>query len=222
MKFSRLARIFELGMNVLELVTGLPQYGAMTDDEFMDWVSGQPGRYEFVHGFPLELMAGAKQDHAVAASNIITALSPIAKRHGCRTTGSDTYVKAGGNRRLPDIVVDCGPKDSSITHATKPTVVVEVLSDITSAIDHTDKLDDYQSHPDIGVVLLVDPMSVSVKVYRRQADAKWAPEKYEDLAEIIPLPEIEASLAMADIYDTLEPKPRFRTLPPRGSTGPQI
>ena len=200
---------------------GLPQYGTMTDDAFMDWVSGKTGRYEFVNGFPLELMAKAKQDHAVAASNILTALSPSAKRSGCRATGSDTYVKAGGNRRLPDVVVDCGPRDPNATHAITPTVIVEVLSDSTNAIDHTDKLDDYRSHPDIKVVFLVDPMSVSVKVYRRLADATWAPEKYEDLAEVIPLPEIDTSLAMSDIYDTLEPKLRFRTVAPTDSAGPE-
>lgn len=190
---------------------GLPQHETMTDDEFIDWVSGQDGRYELVNGFPLELTAGAKQDHAVAASNILTALAPSAKQQGCRATGSDTYVKAGVNSRLPDVVVDCGPRDPNATHAIRPTIVVEVLSDSTSAIDHTDKLDDYQSHPDIQVVLLVDPMTVSVKAYRRQADATWGPEKYEDLTDIIPLPEIDATLAMADIYDTLDPKPRFKT-----------
>lgn len=190
---------------------GLPKYEPMTDEEFMEWVAVQPGRYEFVNGYPLEMMAGAKQDHAVAASNILTSLAPSAKNQGCRATGSDTYVLAGGNRRLPDVVVDFGPKDSNATHATGPTVVVEVLSDSTNAIDHTDKLDDYQSHPDIRVVLLVDPSHVSVKAYRR-VDATWVPERYEDLADIIPLPEISASLALVDIYDTLDPKPRFKAI----------
>lgn len=200
---------------------GLPKYDPMTDEEFMDWVADQNGRYEFVSGCPLELVAGAKQDHAVVASNILTSLAPSAKTHGCRATGSDTYVLAGGNRRLPDVVVDCGPKDSNATHATGPTVVVEVLSDRTNAIDHTDKLDDYQSHPDIRVVLLVDPSHVSVKAYRR-VGAAWVPERYEDLAYIIPLPEISASLALVDIYDTLDPKPRFKATDLKPRAGPRV
>ncbi|MBC8130295.1 MAG: Uma2 family endonuclease, partial [Rhizobiaceae bacterium] len=90
------------------------------------------------------------------------------------------------------------------------TLVVEVASPGTSAIDTTDKLDEYQAHEDIRVIVFVDPDVVSVKVYRRDEQGLWHVEKYADLGQIVDLPEIGASLAMGDVYDTLNPASRPR------------
>ena len=190
---------------------GVPDLEAMSADVFFDWIERQDERYELADGIPIRMMAGAKQSHNVATSNVVVALAPTAKGKGCRTTSSDTAVRTGPfGVRYPDVVIDCGPPDPSAKEATRPTVVVEVSSPGTLAVDVTDKLDEYQSHDDIQVIMLVEPDVLSVKVYRRDNAGLWNVEKYDHLEQTVDLPEVGSAIALRDIYDTLDPLPRPR------------
>lgn len=190
---------------------GIPERGKMSADEFLDWNEKQAERHELVDGIPLRMMTGARQSHNVATSNIVVALAPSAKAKGCRTTFSDTAVRTGKHAvRYPDIVVDCGPPDPTAKEAIRQTIVVEVSSPGTLAVDLTDKLDEYRGHGDIRVIILVEPDVLSVKVYWRDADAAWIVERYDDPGQVVPLPEAGSTLSLGDIYDTLEPKARPR------------
>ncbi|WP_114948779.1 Uma2 family endonuclease [Microvirga calopogonii] len=181
----------------------------MTADEFFDWIERQSEPYELVDGIPVRTMAGARQSHNVATTNIVVALAPSATTKGCRTTSSDTAVRTGQyGVRYPDVIVDCGPPDPSAEEAARPTVVVEVSSPGTLAIDLTDRIDEYQAHDDIQVIMLVEPDVISVKVYRRDVHGLWTIEKYDDLEQSVDLPEVNSSIWLRDIYDTLEPKSR--------------
>jgi Uma2 family endonuclease len=183
----------------------------MTADEFFDWIEGQSEPHELVDGMPVRMMAGARQSHNVATTNIVVALASSAKTKSCRTTSSDTAVRTGQfGVRYPDVVVDCGPPDPSAKEAARPTVVVEVSSPGILAIDLTDKIDEYQAHDDIQVIMLVEPDVISVKVYRRDVHGLWTIEKYDELEQSIDLPEVNSSIRLRDIYDTLEPKSRPR------------
>ena len=188
---------------------GFPKLGPMTADAFLDWIETQSERYELVDGYPVKMMTGAKQSHNVVASNILLSIGPAAKARKCRPTANDTAVRTGPTAlRYPDVVVDCGPPNPSAREASRPTLVVEVSSPSTLTTDVTDKLDEYQRHADIRVIMFVEPDVVSIKVYRRDASGEWAIEKYGSLDDVIDLPEIGARLPLADIYDTLEPKLR--------------
>ncbi len=94
--------------------------------------------------------------------------------------------------------------------AESPTLVVEVSSPGTSSGDTTDKLDEYREHPAVRLIMFVEPSSVLVKLYRRDSEGAWGSEKYDDLASVIDMPEIGASLALSETYDTLMPRNRPR------------
>ena len=188
-----------------------PAHDRLSADEFLRWVSAEEDRFELVDGRVVRLMAGAKQSHNVATSNLVATLSPQGKRAGCRTTSSDTAVRTGPESvRYPDVVVDCGLSDPNALEASRPTLVVEVASPGTSAIDTTDKLDEYRGHDDIRLIMFVDPDIVAVKLYRRGDDGSWHVEKYDALDQDIELPEIGGAISLKDIYDTLDPSPRLR------------
>jgi Uma2 family endonuclease len=190
---------------------GIPEHERLSAEAFLVWVEKQSERFELVEGVPIRMMAGARQSHNVATSNILVALAPSAKAMGCRTTSSDTAVKTGTSGvRYPDVVVDCGPPDPSAKAATRPTVVVEVSSPGTLAVDLTDKMDEYRAHDDIRVIMLVEPDVVFVKVYRRETHGRWTVERYDGLDQTVVLPEVNATVSLRDIYDTLEPKSRPR------------
>ena len=186
-----------------------PRPDPMSIEAFLDWVERQDNRHELVDGLPVRMMAGAKQSHNVVVGNLADAMRMAAKAAGCRTTSSDTAVVTDvGGVRYPDIVVDCGAPDPDARAAASPVILVEVLSPSTSQIDFSDKLDAYFRHPNVEMILLVDPDVVSVKAYRRAADRSWETERYDDLGQRIVLPVIDASVSLATIYDTLSPKAR--------------
>ena len=43
-------------------------------------------------------------------------------------------------------------------------------------------------------------------MYRRKSEGGFAAEQYSGLEAVIPLPEIEASLSLADLYERVELK----------------
>lgn len=149
----------------------------------------------------------------MVASNILVALAPSAKRGGCRTKASDTAVRTGPvNVRFPDVVVDCGPPDPGAREPASPTFVVEVASPGTLVVDLTDKLDEYRRIDAIRLILLFEPDVVAARLWRRDAEGGWTVEKYDELEARIPLPEIGAELALAEVYDTLKPAGRLRVV----------
>jgi Uma2 family endonuclease len=187
------------------------EHDRVSAEDFLEWVLSQEGRFELVDGYVIEMMAGAKQGHNVVVSNIVSSLGPQSKSGGCRTTSSDTAVQTlASTIRYPDIVVDCGPPDPDAMVAESPTLLVEVSSPGTSSVDTTDKLDEYREHPAVRLIMFVEPSSVLVKLYRRDSEGVWGSEKYDDLASVIDMPEIGASLALSEIYDTLMPRNRPR------------
>jgi len=187
------------------------EHKRVSAEDFLEWVLSQEGRFELVDGYVIEMMAAAKQGHNVVVSNIVSSVGPQSKSGGCRTTSRDTAVQTLANTiRYPDIVVDCGPPDPDAMVAESPTLVVEVSSPGTSSVDTTDKLDEYRVHPAVRLIMFVEPSTVLVKLYRRDSEGAWGAEKYDDLASVIDMPEIGASLALSEIYDTLMPRNRPR------------
>ncbi|TFF22934.1 Uma2 family endonuclease [Jiella endophytica] len=185
-----------------------PEKELVSADAFLAWAATQKERFELVDGRVVRMMTASKQSYNVVAADTLAALLPHARRNGCRTTASDTAVRTGPvTIRNPDVVVDCGPGNPEALEASTPTLVVEVSSPGTSAIDATDKLDEYRSHGDIRLIRFVDPDVISVKLYRRNLRGGWSVEKFDDLDQTIDLAEIGAVLMMGAIYESLEPLP---------------
>jgi len=189
--------------------------GRISADQFLEWASGQEERFELVDGFVVRMMAGAKQGHNVIVTNIVSSVAPQAKVGRCRTTSSNTAVQTRASTvRYPDVVVDCGPEDPDATVAEDPTLVVEVSSPGTTSVDTTDKLDEYQRHPAVRLIMFVEPSIVSVKLYRRDEDGIWNSERYDALDAVINLLEIGSVLSLGEMYDTLRPclRPRLQVI----------
>jgi Uma2 family endonuclease len=82
-------------------------------------------------------------------------------------------------------------------------VVIEVLSESTRRIDLGEKKNAYLAIPSLKVLLLVESDLAYVLVYRRRPEGGFAKEVHEGREVVIPLPEIEASLPLADLYERI-------------------
>jgi Uma2 family endonuclease len=179
----------------------------MSEDEFFEFLKSAEGRFELVDG-ELTMIAGANQRHQDIAANTLATLHAQLRGGKCRPTAADTAVTTNGNVRYPDVVVDCGPRNDQSLRATTPILVVEVLSQSTRLFDSHKKLSEYKSHPDIKYIVLVDTDNARALLHYREG-AIWREKVYEDLSDVIKLPEIGASLALSDVYFGLELKPKL-------------
>ena len=88
-----------------------------TVEEFFAWQEGQSERYELVDGFPMRMMAGAKNVHDDIVVNVLAELRNQLRGGGCRPFTSDGSVETKpGQIRRPDVGVDCGRGDPDATN----------------------------------------------------------------------------------------------------------
>ncbi len=178
----------------------------VSQDEFFVFLKTAEGRFELVDG-EITVMGRVNQRHQEIIMNAAASLHAQLRGGRCRPTIADTAVSTvGGNVRYPDVVVDCGQRNDQSMRATTLTLVIEMLSRSTSLFDSHRKLNEYKSHQDIKYIVLFDPDGAHALLHYRE-DAGWRERAYDDLNDVIEFPEIEASLALSDVYYYLELKP---------------
>jgi Uma2 family endonuclease len=129
-----------------------------TSAEFFAWQETQPERYELVDGFPVRMMAGARNVHDDIVVNILAELRNQLRGSACRPfTGDGSIETKPGQIRRPDIGVDCGPRDPNATKAASPRVVAEVLSPTTRDFDTIGKLEEYKLVESLERILVIEP-----------------------------------------------------------------
>ncbi len=111
----------------------------------------------------------------------------------------------------PDVSVICKPNPLTDTFQDDPVVIVEVLSPSTRRTDEGEKKDAYLTIPSLAVYVLVEPGHASVTVWRR-GDAGFVREQHGGLESVIPLPEIQAELPLAELYEGVAVAPRLTLL----------
>ena len=185
-----------------------------TVDEFFAWQERQSERYELVDGFPVRMMAGAKNLHDDVVVNVLAELRNQLRSGGCRPfTGDGSIETKPGQVRRPDIGVDCGRRDPNATKATSPRVVAEVLSPTTRDFDTIGKLEEYKLVDSLERIVVIEPNAPEVITWVRGADRGWRKGIHRGLDQEIDMPEIGVTLSLAEIYDGVEFPARPRLVP---------
>ena len=183
---------------------GEVQTRKMDVEEFYRWQLDQDERFELIDGIPAPLrgMTGASNFHDAILTNVIALLWNALRGKACRVASADTAVRTGiRTTRRPDVTVDCAPAEANQYEARRPTVVVEVLSPSTRKIDRFTKLEEYRKHPTLRHILLIDPDSISAKLYSRPEGGAWSDVDLQGGDARIALTAIEVDLPLAEIYE---------------------
>ena len=174
-----------------------------------DYLAGElvsPIKHEYLGG-AVYAMAGAGFPHNTIATNALVALGVRLRGKRCQALNSDTKVRVQLAHQTrfyyPDAQVVCPPNVRRDSFQDAPRVIVEVLSRGTRRIDEGEKKDAYLTIPTLSVYLLVEQESPTVVAYRRTATGMER-EVYQGLDGLIPLPEIEAELPLAELYDRID------------------
>lgn len=179
----------------------------MTVEEFFGWQQRQDMKFELVDGapvLPVKSINGVTERHDMLTVNSIGGLHRRLNGKTSTLRTSNIFVRTVRGARRPDITIECGKPDPRSMEADDPRVVVEILSPSTMRFDRFQKLEEYKAHERIRVILLVDSEAPQVAVWRRGPDGAWAVAEQAGLDQVIALPEIEAELPLAELYEGVE------------------
>ena len=161
-------------------------------------------KHEFIGG-TVHAMSGGKIRHGKAGGNAYRSLGNSLDGKPCNAFNSDHKIRitlpTDTRFYYPDAMVACGPTDDEALFIDNPVVIIEVLSPSTYRHDIGEKRDAYLTIPSLKVYLVIDPSKLLVKADRRQEIGGFTKETYHNHKDVIPLPEIESELPLADIYD---------------------
>lgn len=185
-------------------MTALAKSVPISIDDYLAGEEVSDVKHEYLGG-TVHAMAGATNRHNIVSLNALVSLSNQLRGKSCQPFNSDTKVriKFPDQTRFyyPDAMVVCAPNPVADHFQDRPVVIIEVLSDTTRRTDLGEKLDAYPTIPSLEVLLYVEPEVPFVTVHRRRAAGGFAIEHHAGLDAVIPLPEIDAGLSLADLYD---------------------
>ena len=172
-------------------------------DDFVAWLAGRTGRYEFLDG-RIVAMAGGSELHNDIQVNLLAALKRKLRGGPCKPNGPDLLVRtdtAGRRGRFPDASVTCGRESGR--YVTRPVAVFEILSPETELVDRTEKRREYQAIPSVAHYVLIGQDVRRVEVYSRDG-AGWRFREVEADAEPLRLDPPGIELTLAELYDGLD------------------
>jgi Uma2 family endonuclease len=188
-------------------MTALKQPETLSIEEYLEGEEDADVRHEFLGGV-VHAMAGGTNRHNSIATNALAFLHGKLREKTCQSFNSDTKVRIQypDHTRFyyPDAMVVCRKNPETDHFQSLPDVVIEVLSESTRRTDMGEKKDAYFTIPSLKVLLLVDSEKVEVTAYRRDGGGGFRAELYEGLEEVVLLPEIDAELALGEIYERVE------------------
>jgi len=123
-------------------------------EDFVIWEERQAERYEFSAG-EISLFPGGTARHEIIVVNLCIALRATIDAAHVRGSGLKTLTPSSS--RYPDVSVSFDERDSvDLAYARFPTLVIEVLSPSTFAVDRGAKFDEYRTIETLCEYVMVD------------------------------------------------------------------
>lgn len=188
-------------------MTALRQPDFLSIEDYLAGEEVSEVKHEYLGGV-VHAMAGGTNRHNSIAGNVFALLHSSLTRKPCRPFNSDTKVRIRYRDHTrfyyPDAMVVCRPNPEGDHFQDEPVVIVEVLSDSTRRADLVEKRDAYFTLPSLKVLVFVEPDAPDVLVYRATPEGGFAMECHCGIDAVVPLPEIDATLPLAGVYDRIE------------------
>ena len=151
-------------------------------------------------------MAGAGRNHNRIVENLSIEIGGYLKGKSCQSFTSDMrlHIPENGLYTYPDFIVACGRlefADQDSETLVNPSIIIEVLSKSTSAYDRGNKFRLYRSIPTLSEYILVDSLSISVEVWRKNGVGIWFLESETDnIDDQITISALDLHVRLRDIY----------------------
>ncbi len=174
----------------------------MSAADYLAFEESSAVKHEFVGG-EIHAMSGASLAHNKIAGNIYSTLRAALRGGPCQVFMADVKVRLEAARDeyfyYPDVVVSCHPTGAD-THVLRfPTVVFEVLSPATEAIDRREKLANYRLAQTLEEYVLVAQDRREVAIFRRALG--WQGEIFTAPEARVEFQSLKQAMAVAAIYE---------------------
>lgn len=188
-------------------MTALLKPESVSVEEYLEGELVSEVKHEYLGG-EVHAMSGGTNRHSSVATNVTVAFGGAMRGKPCRAYNSDAKVRIElpGQTRFyyPDAMIVCETRQDKDTWQDRPVVIVEVLSESTRRIDLTEKREAYLAIPTLKALIFVEPDIAHATVHRRGPSGGFVREEYAGLDAVIPLPEVEITLPLAEVYEGLE------------------
>lgn len=188
----------------------------LSEADYLDGEGASSTRHEYVAG-EVFAMAGGSKAHNIISLNLAVLLRNALRGSGCQTFMADMRVRIAvqSSYYYPDVVVTCASvdlgNDAPKNHIESPSLIVEVLSPATEAIDRREKMLAYRHIESLSEYVLIDQERRWLEVYRR-AESGWVADLYSpgDTITLNPatlnpaLATGELAFSMDDVYEGSE------------------
>lgn len=176
----------------------------MTLEEYLEFDYNAEGRYEYFDGEVIE-MSGGSPEHALLGNQIGRLLGNALAPKGCSVYNSEVLIKvpAMPPYRYGDVSALCGKpiyEDlGNLRLLVNPTLIVEVLSDLTESYDRGEKFTKYKSIKSLKEYLLISQKRKYITLYTKHNERFWFQSEYFE-GEILKLESLECELSVDEIY----------------------
>ncbi|MDP2809002.1 MAG: Uma2 family endonuclease [Rhodocyclaceae bacterium] len=187
---------------------GLPQPKLEFDAaDYLAWEERQEERHEFIAG-EVFLMSGGTDAHYTIIGNAHATLKSALRGGPCRAfvAGMKLAIAADDAFLYPDVFVTCdardrGPDAERAKH--HAALVVEVLSDSTSAYDRGRKFELYQQIDTLQEYLLIEQDRIHADLFRKNAEGLWVLHPHGPGAALR-LASVDLTLPIEALYEDVE------------------
>ena len=148
--------------------------------------------------------SAASRWHNLISTNFTIAIGSRIHRGSCEVYAGDMRVRIGDSSIcFPDIVVVNGEPsfaDDNLDLLLNPTVIIEIVSNLSKATGRMQKLEGFLAVPKIKDCLLVNEDEMRVEHYARQNAKQWIYRIYNERDDVITLESINCKLSLAEVY----------------------
>ncbi|BAY40689.1 hypothetical protein NIES2111_50760 [Nostoc sp. NIES-2111] len=185
-------------------MVALPDSIFMSAEEYFIWESAQGLRYEYWDG-EVVAMVGGTRNHNRVSLNFSKLLDDALADLSCEVYIVDVklQVEPGQKYFYPDVVVTCDERDNDPLLIQFPSLIIEVLSPSTEAVDRGKKFAAYRRSQTLQEYVLVQVTQPGVEVFRRNEQGKWVLSEY-NLDDKLRLESVDVEIAIADLYRQVE------------------
>jgi Uma2 family endonuclease len=179
------------------------QQQLMSVEEYIQYELKAECRHEYINGQLFE-MPGEKDTNNEIAGFFYALFRMLLKKDGYSTYFEDMKVAIPNEVKYyyPDVFITAEPKTPDNRYIKyHPELIVEVVSKTSYINDTVTKFLDYTRIPSLKYYLVVNPNIPSVITYSKDAEGEWQAEEYTRPDDIIPLPLLNISLPVKEIFE---------------------
>ncbi|MEC4815026.1 MAG: Uma2 family endonuclease [Scytonema sp. PMC 1069.18] len=186
------------------MVTSPSEY-YLSPEEYLEAEKTSQIKHEYIDG-KVYAMAGASDAHVTISMNLALMLRNHVRGSGCRVYMVDmkAHIKVINRYYYPDIMVTCDIRDGEFEYFKRfPSLIIEVLSDSTEALDRGKKFANYRRLESLQEYVLVSQETMSVECFRRNEQGRWELYPYGKGEEVY-LASVDFRCPIQLIYEDVE------------------